>query len=117
MNLSGKLRHAVNIETVTNVQDEDTGVNTTSWTVKHRNVRVSIEPLSVREFLQSRTEQSEVSARIMMRYIAGLDATVRFVGTCSCHQGKVYNPAGVLEDRKSGLEYLTFPCSQGVNQG
>lgn len=33
------------------------------------------------------------------------------------HRGKVYNIAGVLPDNMSGLEYITLPVSEGVNDG
>jgi hypothetical protein len=33
------------------------------------------------------------------------------------HNGKIYNPAGFLQDMVSGLSYLTIPCSEGVNAG
>ena len=33
------------------------------------------------------------------------------------HKDKIYNPAGWLPDQDSGLEYLTAPVSQGLNEG
>ena len=33
------------------------------------------------------------------------------------HRGQVYNIAGLLPDRVSGLEYITIPVSAGVNDG
>jgi len=29
----------------------------------------------------------------------------------------VFNPEGYFEDQESGLEYITAPCSRGVNDG
>ena len=33
------------------------------------------------------------------------------------HKTKIYNPAGFLADPDSGLEYVTVPVTQGVNEG
>lgn len=112
MKISGSLRHRVNIQVHEDTQDSNTGEMIVGWTNLYTNVPAKIEPLSVREFLQSRADQSQVSARITIRYRAGLDASMRIV-----HGTTIYNPAGFLADPKSGLEYLTIPCSQGVNEG
>lgn len=109
---AGQLRHRVDIEQRTASQDATTGETTYAWAKLHKNVPAAIEPLSVREFIAARAGQSEVSARIVIRYRAGLDATMRIV-----HGSKVYNPQGWLPDKDSGLEYLTAPCSEGVNDG
>ena len=112
MNISGELRHRVQIQTRTDTQDATTGEVVQTWTTTHANVPAKIHILSAREFMQSRTEQDESSANITIRYIAGISAGMRIL-----HGSVIYNPAGVLGDRKSGQEYLTIPCSQGVNEG
>lgn len=117
MNIAGKLRHRINLQIVTESQDSLTGEVTRSWTTTHSNIPASIEALSVREFLQSRADQSQVTARVMIRRLAGLTASMRIVGTCTCHSGRIYNPQGWLEDNVSGLHYLTAPCTEGVNSG
>ena len=66
----------------------------------------------LREFLAAQANQSQVVARMVIRYRDGLHAAMRIV-----HRGKVYNPAGFLPDADSGLEYLTIPVTQGVNDG
>ncbi|KPB96501.1 Head-tail adaptor protein [Pseudomonas syringae pv. maculicola] len=33
------------------------------------------------------------------------------------HRGRIYNIHGALPDAKSGLEYLTLPVSEGLNNG
>lgn len=119
MSLSaGRLRHRITIQKlVTTGQDPDTGTPTQEWQDLYTSVPAGIEPLSAREFMASRSQQSEYSARIVIRHRAGLDASMRIVGVCGCHQGRIFNPAGWLPDPDSGLEYLTAPCSEGVNQG
>jgi len=107
----GKLRHKVDIQRVRNIQDEETGEIKKCW-VHFKSVRASIEPLSVTEFIQSDSTQSQVSVRIGMRYVKGLLPTMRIV-----HQGTIYNPQGILPDPKSGKRHITIPCSTGVNDG
>ncbi|MYZ41415.1 head-tail adaptor protein [Achromobacter sp. KS-M25] len=108
---SGKLRHRVVIQRQQNTQDPDTGDLTTTW-VDLASVWASIEPLSAREFVQSSATQSNITARVTIRYRKGIDATMRIL-----HREKIYGIEGVLADKDSGLEYLTLPCSEGVGQG
>src|SRR3546814_17720801 len=77
----------------------------------------SIEPLSVREFIAAQKEDSQLSARIVMRNRPALNASMRMIGECRCHLDRVFNPAGFLADPDSGLEYLTVPVTEGVNEG
>jgi SPP1 family predicted phage head-tail adaptor len=108
---AGKLRHRVVIESREESQDEDTGALTVGW-VEFATVWASVEPMSAREFIQSAAVQSDVNTRIVIRYLAGVDATMRVI-----HRGDIYNIRGVLSDKVSGLEYLTLPCATGVNEG
>ena len=112
-----KMRHAVDIQQKTIVQDPVTGATTPTWTTLHANVLCSIEPMSVKNFMEAKAEQSGISVRIVMRYRSGLDATMRFVGKTTPYTNNIYNPEGILPDPKSGQEWLTFPCSEGINQG
>lgn len=109
---AGRLRHRVDIQSKSNVQDPVTGEITTTWVNTWTSVPASIEPLSAREFIAAQAVQSMVTARITLRYRVGLDASMRIV-----HNGTIYNPAGFLGDPDSGLEHVTIPCSQGVNNG
>lgn len=88
-----------------------TGEITNDWS-NVANIWASIEPLSGREFIAAQAGQSEIAARIVIRYRDGVDATQRIL-----YRGKIYNIHGVLADVKSGLEYLTLPVSEGVNDG
>lgn len=109
---AGRLRHRIDIQSKQQSQDPVTGEITEAWVTVWPNVPAAIEPLSAREFIAAQAVQSQVVARITIRYRDGLDASMRIL-----HKGKVYNPAGFLADKDSGLEYLTIPVTQGVNQG
>lgn len=108
---AGKLRHRVKIQRYeTGAQDPITGDIASGW-VDIATVWASVEPLSVREFIQSAAGQSQVTARITM-YQRDIKAADRIL-----HRDKIYNVTGVLADPKSGLEYVTCPCTEGVNDG
>lgn len=119
---AGRLRHRVRIEQLQNLldshgddyQDPVTGETRTEW-AEVDTVWAAIEPLSAREFIAAQTTQSQIVARIVIRYRDGLDAAMRLVHVRTGRPDVVYNPAAFLPDIDSGLEYLTAPCSTGVS--
>jgi SPP1 family predicted phage head-tail adaptor len=120
---AGKLRHRVRIEQYVDVLDSngepargEQGEFIKEWE-EVATVWAAIEPLSAREFIQSASMQSQITARITIRYRSGLNAAMRLVHLVNDVQSKIFNPAGFLADKESGLEYLTIPCSEGVNEG
>ena len=108
---AGKLRHRVDIEQLTITQDSS-GDAVRSWSALHSSVPASIEPLSARDFIAASSVQSQIVARITIRYRSGLNASMRLN-----HNGTIYNISGILQDKDSGLEYLTMPVTAGVNDG
>jgi len=111
------MNHLCDIEEKITAQDTVTGETTNTWSAVHSDVYCDIEAVSVRDFIQSRSDQSEIQARITLPYLTGIDSSMRIVGKCGCHLGRIYNPGGVLEDIITSQEYLTLPCSLGVNSG
>lgn len=108
---AGKLRHRIKFQQQTLTQDPVTGEMVTAW-VEFATVWASVEPLSAREFIAAQAGQSEITARVVIRYLPGVLPTMRIL-----HRGKAYAIHGALPDAKSGLEYLTLPVSEGVNDG
>lgn len=108
---AGALRHRVRIERPDLAQDPSTGEMVPGW-VLVATVWASVEPLSTREFIAAQATQSEITARVVMRYRAGITAGMRLA-----HRGQLYNIHGVLPDPKSGRQYITLPVSEGVNDG
>lgn len=115
---AGRFRHRVRIEANTPlldsngdvIQDQNTGEVAREWTLIGE-VWAAVEPVSAREFVQSQAVQSKVDTRIIIRrQNFTVTAAHRIV-----HGVLVYNIEGVLWDKDSGLEYMTLPCSQGVN--
>lgn len=113
---AGKLRHRVALQSVSLAQDPVTGENTPTWTTQ-ATVWAAIEPMSVREFIAARADQSEVSTRIVIRRRSDVAASWRAVHMVNGSAGAIYNIEGVLADKDSGLEYQTLACSTGVNTG
>jgi SPP1 family predicted phage head-tail adaptor len=119
---AGRLRHRVLIErrdflrdsNGDVIQDPNTGETSEDW-FPVAEVYAAIEPLSAREFLAAQSTQSQVTARIVIRHRDGLTAGLRLVHMVNGTRGAVYNPAGFLADKDSGLEYLTIPVSAGVS--
>lgn len=116
---AGRLRHRIVIEQKVTTRDPNTGAQITGWQPwitnedgSAKSIAAEVTPLSARELIAAQAAQSQVSARITIRYRPGLLATMRIV-----HRGQVYNIAGVLPDNVSGLEYLTIPVSAGTNNG
>ena len=119
---AGRLRHEIRIEKLENlldsngevIQDESTGTVAQAW-VEVATVRAAIEPLSAREFIHSQATQSQITARVIIRFRDGLNAAMRLVHVRRDRDDVIYNPHGFLADKESGLEYLTIPVSAGVS--
>ncbi|MCY1463804.1 Phage head-tail joining protein [compost metagenome] len=76
------------------------------------DVPARIAPASGREFLAAAAIQSEIIARIVVRQRPGLNAKQRIL-----HNGDIYNVHAWLPDQDSGRDYVSAPCSRGVNEG
>src|SRR5687768_18306382 len=96
----GELRHRITIQRAIQQQDPVTGELTTNWVAVATNIAAAIKPSSVREFVAAQAMQSQVTARIVIRYRTGLTAQMRIL-----HGSKIYNPQGWLADPDSGIEY------------
>ena len=105
---AGSLRNQVALQRPVTTQDPQTGEMVTTWQT-FALAFAEVVPMSAREFVAAAAEQSEVRGRMVIRYRAGVDATMRVV-----HRGKWYAIHGVLEDRNSGIEYLTLMTGEGV---
>lgn len=111
---AGKLRHRIDIEEQTTPRDPVTGeYGEPQWTARWSRCPARVEPLSARDLVAAKAAQSEATARMVIRYRAGVLPTMRIV-----YRGDVYSIEGPpLEDDKSGQEYLTILVSKGVKDG
>ena len=110
---AGDLRHPIEIQQLTALRDPSTGeFGGPVWQL-FANTWASVEPLSAKDLIAAQAAQSEATARVVIRYRADILPTMRII-----HRGQVYSIEGpLLEDAKSGLEYLTILVSKGVKDG
>lgn len=100
--LNNKLRHSVKFQKLTPRVDSF-GAPVDEW-ADIFETGAAVEPLSVRDFIASQQEQSQVNARITIRYRTGVTPDMRII-----HRGTAYNIVGILPDKTTGMEYLTIP--------
>lgn len=105
---AGKLRHRITLQRAETAQDPLTGEITKQWRTVD-NVWGEVVPLSAREYLAARATQSEVSARMVIRYRADVDSTMRVI-----HRGEIYTIDGVLADAGSNIKYVTLMVRKGA---
>lgn len=106
----GSLKHWVTLQQLARSLDAS-GNTVEAWT-DFASVWAEVAPLSAREFVAGQAVQSGVNTRVTIRYLAGVRANMRVV-----HDGRYFNIEGVLSDTASGRDYLTLPCTEGVNDG
>lgn len=109
--LGPKLRHRVRIEMLVTVGRDEVGGVITDWAVYADRVPAEVVPLSGREFIASGAAQAELSARMTIRYDAGVLPNMRVV-----HEGRMYDLKAVLPD-PTNRRHLTLMCATGVNHG
>lgn len=106
-----RLRHRVDIQNFTTVQDSTTGSITDTWTDYDTDVPAEILPMTGREFVAAQAVQAGVSTKITIRYQIGIDPRMRVK-----HGSDIYNIKAVLPD-PTLRRYLTLLCEVGVNAG
>ncbi|PIF22183.1 MULTISPECIES: phage head closure protein [Pantoea] len=108
---AGILKHKIDLQSHEDVQDPVTGEITEIWETQ-ASVWAEVAPLSGREFIAANAIQSEIRVRITIRYRDDVNSDWRIL-----FRGQIYNIAAILPDLWSGLDYLTLPCTEGVNNG
>ena len=120
---SGDLRHRVDFQKRVPQRDPVTGEVTIVWQDLHLDVPAAINPISGREYIAAAAVQSEVTTRIVVRQrqiVNAMEPKQRIVHGVKCCKflGKeLYNPEAMLRDKDSGWDYVTIPCSKGVDEG
>lgn len=115
---AGDLNRVVDIEEKTLVQNTTTGAKMPTWSVLWSDVPAKIDFRTGKEYIAAQAVQSEITCFITIRYRDGLKAAHRFVQKATAQRSrKVFNIHAIVPDSKSGLEWLTMPCSEGADQG
>ena len=100
---AGRLRHRITLQRKEQTQNPQTGALITTWATV-ANVWAAVEPLSAREFIAAQAAQSEVTARIRMRFRPWMTAEDRVI-----HNGTIYNIVSVIDVRSENRE-LVLMC-------
>jgi len=107
---AGQLRHRVTIEKYVKGRRDDDGYNLPSQWIENGKLWAKVTPLSSKDLMSAQAEQSEVTARMMVRYNTEIDTTMRVIW-----KGKVYAiDSEGLDDNEDGVTYTTFNLSSGV---
>ncbi len=99
---AGALDQRIVIERQENTYDRY-GQPITEW-VMHHAAWAAVEPLQGREYVAALAAVSEVTARIRLRYVAGIDSTMRVI-----HGADTYGIESVIHVRSAQRE-LQLKC-------
>ena len=100
---AGKLRHRITIQRRTQTPDGFGGPVDT-WTDFAVSVPASVETLSGRELVAAQAQHAEATVQFGMRYLAGVDTTMRIV-----YAGLNHDIVSVIDvgERRRELQVLT----------
>ena len=107
---AGQLRHRVTIEKYNAGGRDDDGFELPSGWVQHSKLWAKVTPLSSKDLISAQGEQSEVTARMMVRYNTDIDTGMRVIW-----KGRTYAvDSQGLDDNEDGMTYTTFNLRSGV---
>lgn len=109
---AGRLRHTIAIERRVESRG-DTGEVLAAWETVVDNLPADVKPLSADRIRAAQAVQDGTTVEIIIRYRSDLDGTCRVQ-----YRGAVYALSGPpLQDNRSGLEWLTLRCQEGISDG
>ena len=109
--LAYRLRHRVTVQELVEVQNTTTGAVTREWEDFLADIPAEVLTGAGREFVQSGATQSEIAARINMRWFPGLTQKHRIVWDTN-----IYNILSIETDMTGRQEYR-LKCKAGVSDG
>lgn len=115
--LAGRLRHRIRIEQ--QVQTKNSfGETSKEWEQYGSSYFwCEIRPMSARELYTAQSVGSESTTLIIMRYNAGVKASMRAVHVVNGVDGTIYNLAPPIRDPETGLDWMTIPATALLNEG
>ncbi|WP_105243760.1 phage head closure protein [Psychrobacter sp. Marseille-P5312] len=111
---AGELRHRVTVQSFVSGGRDDDGFDLPSEWIDYKKIWAKITPLSTKDLLSAQSADSEITARMKVRYRTGLDVdtTMRVIW-----KGRVFAiDSQGLDDSDTGVEYTTFNLGGGVEQ-
>ena len=109
---AGELRHRVTIERYVSAGRDADGFALPSGWVLFAKTWAKITPLSSKDLISAQAAQSEVTARMKVRYRTDIDTTMRVRW-----QNRLYAiDSQGLADNDSGVEYMTYNLRADVER-
>lgn len=105
----GKLRHRITIQEYTETRDSF-GAEIKNWTDK-AFVYASVTPVSGREYYAASQVHSEVTAKVLIRYLPGIESTMRVL-----FDGRVFEILSVINTEEKNTE-LVLMCKETSGNG
>lgn len=107
--MSGKLNKWITIQypATGSPAANEYGEPSISWE-KFTDAWAAIEPLQGREFWAQKQVQSEVTARVRIRYVPGVTADMRAV-----YGSRIFSIESIIDPQEKHVE-LQLMCSEGV---
>ena len=101
---AGELRHRVDLHSNTGATRNAFGEKPESWAAVATSLPAKVEPLTGRELWSSQQIQPDISHKVTIRYLAGLNAKMRVIfGTRTFN---VEGPPKNIEERNIMLELM-----------
>jgi SPP1 family predicted phage head-tail adaptor len=107
---AGQLRHLVTVQSRSTTPDTY-GEPAQTWSSLYADQPASIEPLSGRELLNAQAIQSDVTHRLRMRYVSGVETKHRIL-----FGSRVFDIRAVRNVDERGIE-LEILCTEGASAG
>ncbi|MEL4299816.1 MULTISPECIES: phage head closure protein [Acinetobacter] len=109
---AGELRHRVTIQQYSQGgRDEDGYPIEGSWQ-EYKKLWAKVTPLSAKDLISAQADQSEVTARMKIRYRTDIDTEMQVVW-----KGRVFSiKSQALDDNEDSYTYCTFLLGHGVEK-
>ena len=109
---ASELRHRVIIQQYIKGGRDDDGFELPSRWTQHLKLWAKITPLSTKDLLSAQAADSEVAARMKVRYRTDIDTDMRVIW-----KGRIFAiDSQGLDDNETGMEHTTFNLSGGIEQ-
>ena len=111
--LASELRHKVEIQSKgEGGRDEDGYELPNAWTT-YKQLWAKVTPVAARDLVLTQSEQTEVTARLKIRYRTDINTTMRVLW-----KDKIYSIVSEgLDDNVDGYTYTTYNLSSGIENG
>lgn len=109
---AGELRHRITVQSITDGGRDEDGFEIESAWSDYIKLWAKITPLSSKDLISAQADQSEVVARMKIRYREDIDTTMRVIW-----KGRIFAISSqALDDNETGVTYSTFNLSGDVER-